>query len=289
MSLDSLVERYNALLRRREDTTIQQMNRALEVAFIELMGRVRRKLGRGAFSSALVQGQLLAELRTLLPAIVPAKQDKYERMYRSLLTYSSEMGVELAQETAQEARLQTKLASVPLESVYMAARDARKYLAKHGEAFASAASFILQNGLAQGKSIPEMTSDLRKALAIPKARAATIARTESLKASNAAADEFYRQNGIDTVIYYATVDDRTCAFCAPRAGRLYRRADIIVPIHPNCRCYLAPYNPDMSDQLDSLRAKHRRQTQSAFSATGQAAETGPAPFEQQVPIPIDPN
>lgn len=287
MSLDTLLERYNVLLKRKEDSTIRQMDRALEVAFIELMGRVRSKLGRGAFSSALVQGQLLAELRTLLPAIVPDKQDKYEQLYRSLLKYSSELGVELAQEAAQEARFTTRMASVPLEAVYKAARDARKYLQKHGDAFADAASFVLQTGLAQGKSIPEMTRDLRKALDIPKVRAATIARTESMKAHNAASDEYYRQNGIDTVIYYATADDRTCVVCAPRAGRLYRRSEIIVPIHPNCRCFLAPYNPSISDQLDRLRSKHRDQTQAAFRATGQQPNSGAAPFEQNAPVPLD--
>ncbi len=71
-------------------------------------------------------------------------------------------------------------------------------------------------------------------------RAETIARTETLMASGEAQDRTYRQLRVPLVQYVATADDRTCEFCAPRAGCLYWIGTVKTPIHPNCRCDLTP-------------------------------------------------
>jgi len=82
-------------------------------------------------------------------------------------------------------------------------------------------------------------------------RMETIARTETLIASGEAMDRAWdrlavpnsfggREFRIDYVQYVATLDDRTCEWCVPRHGAIYRRTDVKTPIHPNCRCALVP-------------------------------------------------
>lgn len=71
-------------------------------------------------------------------------------------------------------------------------------------------------------------------------RAATIARTETLIASGEAQERNWRQLRVGFVQYMATLDERVCEWCAPRAGCLYWIGGIKTPIHPNCRCALVP-------------------------------------------------
>ena len=92
-------------------------------------------------------------------------------------------------------------------------------------------------------------------------------------------------------MYYATADDRSCEFCVPRAGQIYKRGDVRVPLHPRCRCYLAPWNSDI-EQLDpsyvAMRKTHKRQVEasSPFKSPEGVSLNKPAQFEQIAPVPI---
>jgi SPP1 gp7 family putative phage head morphogenesis protein len=83
------------------------------------------------------------------------------------------------------------------------------------------------------KAIPNINEAFRN-------RAETIARTETLMASGEAQERTYRKLRVGFVQYVATLDDRTCEFCAPRAGCLYWIGSVKTPIHPKCRCSLTP-------------------------------------------------
>jgi hypothetical protein len=97
------------------------------------------------------------------------------------------------------------------------------------------------------------------------ARMEMIARTETLIASGEAMDRAWdglavpSQVGgpgftIDYVQYVATLDDRSCEFCVPRHGAIYRRKDVKTPIHPNCRCVLSPVTLESLAIENLLRA-----------------------------------
>ena len=105
---------------------------------------------------------------------------------------------------------------------------------------------------------------MQQRLNITKARARMIVRTESLRSYNESADNYYAAMGVETVSWYATSDDRVCNWCAPRAGLLYKRTEVTVPIHPQCRCVLVPYSPDLAEideQHRSAPARHRAEVE----------------------------
>jgi SPP1 gp7 family putative phage head morphogenesis protein len=79
-------------------------------------------------------------------------------------------------------------------------------------------------------------------------RANSIARTETIRALNSAAlNEFAaaeRVIGEEILVQWWTArDERVCAICAPRHGKIYTRdeAQKIMTPHPECRCALLPY------------------------------------------------
>ena len=136
-----------------------------------------------------------------------------------------------------------------------------------------------------------MVQDMRLRLGVVKSRADVIVRTEALRAYNDASNTYYATQGIDLVLYYATADDRACPICAPRAGNIYRRQDIKVPLHPRCRCYLAPWDADLA-AMDSdyarTRERHTRDVQRAFKERHvEGIDLNKAAvFEQLAPTPL---
>jgi hypothetical protein len=92
-------------------------------------------------------------------------------------------------------------------------------------------------------------------------------------------------------MYYATADDRSCPICAPRAGNIYRRQDIRVPLHPRCRCYLAPWDAEianMDPKYAASRQRHMREVDSAVKRlrTEGVSLNRAAVFEQFAPTPV---
>jgi hypothetical protein len=90
-----------------------------------------------------------------------------------------------------------------------------------------------------------------------------IARSETIRASNAGAVEAYRQGGIQTEEWWASLDERLCPFCGEMHGQtlsvggVWHAAGSVMsvggeqlvmdygdvlypPLHPECRCTMLP-------------------------------------------------
>jgi SPP1 gp7 family putative phage head morphogenesis protein len=285
-----LLERYNSALRRTEDVSITQLNRILDSSFNRLLRRTRIQL-RAATPAADRNVALLQEFRQLIPAFRPDRTDAYDRVLRSLLRSSQNSGITVAADITEAALPGRRRidVSIPLDATVLAASQARGYLRRHGEQFATTATELVAQGLAEGRPTDAITQDLRSRLGVVKSRADVIARTESLRAYNSASNQYYAENGIDLVMWYATSDDRTCPICNARAGRIYRRASTNAPCHPRCRCYLAPWDPEIAN-LDpdyaTFPRRHREEV-SRVATVGPADLNKAAVFEQFAPQPSD--
>ena len=72
-------------------------------------------------------------------------------------------------------------------------------------------------------------------------RADTVVRTEIAHIQTQAAQQRYKDYGIEEVEIWADEDERRCDVC----GKLHRTkykvgASIPIPAHPNCRCCIVP-------------------------------------------------
>lgn len=285
------VERYNQLLKVTEEGTIQRLNTALEAAFNRLIRRTRIHLRAAYTDPAQRNLAILQTLRQLIPAGVRLETlDTYDRALRTLITEGQRLGLLSAAATTEQAmptreRLDV---TIPIDATISALQQTKTFLARHGEQFATTASQLIAQGVLEGRPTPSMVRDLRDRLSIVRSRAETIVRTESLRAYNTAADRYYSAQGIDTVLYYATSDDRTCPICTSRAGSVFRRGDIRVPLHPRCRCYLAPWSANIAELSPSyarMREQHRAEVRRAVQLPENVLNRA-AVFEQTPPLPL---
>lgn len=287
-----LIERYNRALRTTEDGTLRMLNRVLDSSFNNLVRRARIQIRSGAADPAQRNLALLQEFRQLVPAYRPDRVDAFDRIFRNLVQTANRYGLTVADELTGLVQTGPRVdVSIPIEAAVASAAQAKGFLRKHGETFASTAAELVTQGIIEGRPTDAIVQDMRMRLGVVKSRADAIVRTESLRAYNDASNSYYAAQGIDLVLYYATADDRSCDICAPRAGQVYRRPEIKVPLHPRCRCYLAPWNGD-PDAIDpdyaAMRDTHRREVAQALAANGvqPASLNKAAVFEQIAPIPV---
>jgi len=291
-----LIEQYNQILRTTEDGTMRRLNRVLDQSFNHIVRRTRIQMKAGYSDAQQRNLALLQEFRNLVPAYRPDRVDAYDRLLRTLLGDASRSGLDVAsqlteQMTPGKPRIDV---SIPLDATVSAAAQAKGYLRKHGETFATKAAEVVAKGIAEGRATDSMVQDMRLRLGVVKSRADVIVRTETLRAYNDASNNYYANQGIDLVMYYATADDRSCPYCAPRAGKIYKRQEIKVPLHPRCRCFLSPWDPDIA-QMDpdytAKRAKHSKEVAQAIGKNGTTEAVNlsrAAVFEQVAPTPVSP-
>lgn len=286
------LERYNQLLRTSESGTLTMLNRVLDASFTRLVHRARIHMKAGYTDPAQRNLALLQEFRQLIPVFRPDRTDAYDRILRNLAGTSSRYGLTVADELTGQVKTGPRIdVSIPIEATHAAAAQAKGYLRKHGEKFAETAAFTVAQGVAEGRPTDTMISDLRSRLGVVKSRAEAIVRTESLRAYNDASNTYYAAQGIELVMYYATADDRACPICAPRAGNIYRRQEIRVPLHPRCRCYLAPWDADiasMDPDYADMRKAHKNEVAQAVKRLGDqpVSLNKAAVFEQIAPVPV---
>ena len=285
-----LIERYNLILKEEESRTIKVLNKALDRSFNRIVRRIRVWLRTENASKTQRDIAIGRELRELVTAVHPGKTDEYDKVFSGVLGKAQKAGVDVADAlVGQMAGNRPRIdVSIPLEATLAAAKQSHGYLRRHGERFAETSAEIITSGIAEGRSTTKMITDMRDRLGVVKSRGEVIVRTESLRAYNEASNNYYAQNGVDTVMYYATADDRSCPICAPRGGKIYKRTDIRVPVHPRCRCYLAPWDPDIAAMDSSYReATERHQKEMEEVTTIEPVNLSRAAvFEQFAPVPL---
>lgn len=288
-----IIERYNQILRTTEDDTLRVLNQALDASFQRLVRRTRIQIKAPYTDPAQRNLALLQEFRQLIRAYNPERVDAYDRLFRGLVGQAQANGIDIASAlTGLMSPGRPRIdVSLPLDAAVSAAAQARGYLTKHGERFAETSAQVVTQGLLEGRPTDAMIRDMRTRLGVVKSRAENIVRTESLRAYNDASDNYYRTQGIELVVHYATADDRACPFCAPRAGQVYRRGEIKSPLHPRCRCYEAPWDNDLASidpDYAASRLRHQREVAAAFKRTNQNTVdlNRAAVFEQYAPAPV---
>lgn len=100
---------------------------------------------------------------------------------------------------------------------------------------------ILTIGITQGKTIAEMSIQLKNATRKSFNYCHRLIRTETMSALNEASTRAYKDNGIEEVEVYCAVDERLCDTC----GKYHKKKYPIdkcphVPFHANCRCTVIP-------------------------------------------------
>ena len=148
--------------------------------------------------------------------------------------------------------------------------------------------------LASGDSWRQLRSTLQNSVELSKSRAQTVARTEMAAAMVEGTKLRYEAEGIQQVQWQAVGSSRTCGYCAPRHGKVYKLGEVVAPAHPNCRCTVTPWDPKWLELgiIDpQAEAKARADVLADLEAAGKQPISGPSPFEkalgrEQAPEPL---
>lgn len=122
---------------------------------------------------------------------------------------------------------------------------------------------IIIDGVANGRSIDQISNELRSTFAdIKKYQSERVARTETIRASNLAADDAFTQSGVVEAKEWLTAGD-PCPLCEPYDGQVVELgggfydnqddfADGNPPLHPNCRCVIIPVLKSIDEKSNEL-------------------------------------
>ena len=289
-----LIEKLNSVLDRTETRIADRINRALAVAFTQLEEELRRKYpeyqemgGLAAYQRKLL---LLDQLKELLN---PTAGRDFKRDFEELLRLADSTGIDMGRrllEISGEDFVRST-ATIPLDALRYAAEEQTRYLARYGDEFASRASAAVEQGLIQGWGVSRLSSVLRGQLEITKQRADIIARTASLSASNAAAENCFRENGSEWIQWIATIDSRVCRYCSARNGNMYELGSTRPPIHYQDRCFIVPVKKKFFElgliKEDWIR-DHREKGLAELEKQGLKPDYGLSPFERAAGLEAPP-
>lgn len=103
----------------------------------------------------------------------------------------------------------------------------------------------LSRGFVRGDSLGRMTKEFAKRMGVSESRAATLIHTESAHMAAEAAEQGYRETGVQSYQFEAALDLKTCAVCGALDQREFPLAEHETginypPLHPRCRCTTVP-------------------------------------------------
>lgn len=103
----------------------------------------------------------------------------------------------------------------------------------------------LSRGFVRGDSLGRMTKEFAQRMGVSESRAATLIHTESAHMAAEAAEQGYRETGVQSYRFEAALDLKTCAVCGALDQREFPLAEHETginypPLHPRCRCTTVP-------------------------------------------------
>lgn len=286
--LEALVRQFDKELRLLERSAIVRLDGALRIAAANLERELKRYYLVALDDAAMTTSMLMREARArALLQQVRAGLDltsgaQANQVFTQLVGDSFELGARNALEMLSAFQQDlVNLSSGARLNVAARATQTSARLAHHGQAFALKTEELVIDGIVRGRGWGRTASELRREVGTTRWKAEQLVRTESVSASTDARLDTYAENGVECSQWMSTMDDVVCGYCAARAGKVYKLADVVLPAHPSCRCYAAPWKKEWQElglTDDSWMTEHHRET--LARAQGKPTGSKPSPFEK---------
>lgn len=112
---------------------------------------------------------------------------------------------------------------------------------KNTELLADTLNEELVHCVATGKKTTQLKNLLQERFAVSYNNADMLVRTELAHIQTQAAQQRYKDYGIEKMEVWVDEDERTCPICAKHEGETYLVTEQMpVPFHPRCRCCMVP-------------------------------------------------
>lgn len=183
-----------------------------------------------------MQGQLKLELQKLGDKQISALSDIFEtnffEVYYSIAIPSQEAFSTISTEAARQM----------INQIWVA--DGKSFSQRiwgNTEKLAETLNEQLVHCVVTGKKSTELKGLLQERFNVSYNNADMIARTEIAHIQTQAAQQRYKDYGIQMVEVFVDEDERTCPICAKHEGEKYPvNGPMPVPFHPRCRCCMIP-------------------------------------------------
>ncbi len=285
-----LAEDYGAAIDVLGDQMAANTTAAARSSLNALLGKLRRSylrfLDEGTPSSTTAQGAprrpleytirettaRYADLLKISEEFLPDAEIKaLEKVYRKDLAAAIGKGGELQAQLASlvDRRRATPFAGPDPQVVKAAAERTSAFIRGVSAEFRESLTRITLDGVAQGRGYKALTKDIRQLLGGPgfQQRAELIARSELANAYVQAQKQYAQAGGYRYVRWIAVGDERTCATCGSRSGRIFRTDEVSGTAHPRCVLPDTPVSPGLT--AGAMRSMYRGDVVSVTLQDGQ--------------------
>lgn len=290
--LERAVARFRAAMARRDAAAVAELTRAYAQAsraLADALGELYARMAAAAEAGETVPLHWLLERerldaieRSLREAVREAVGPAYTRTAADIgaaarlgassaaSLYELLMGAPIPPGRALSVRAIEQLAATLTQGSPLRAL----FDALPGQAGAQARAILIQS-VGRGRNPKDTARRLRDALDGNRARAATIARTESHRAFRSAQLEQYALNtdALAGWIWICACDFRSCAVCISMHGSVHPMTEPFGS-HPNCRCSPAPLPRTLPPKVEP-----GADVFAGWSDRQQLAVLGPGKFE----------
>lgn len=262
-----------------EDRAEKETNAALQAALLALLLALRRPYARyaeairnpGSVSPAELasryQDVIRAAQRFLSPAEISAWENRYRINLEAAMAAAAITAEQLHRVEAPEDAPPPYAGPDPVE-VDQQLQQASLSLRSEASGFRDQLVLIVSAAATQGWGIRRVGQQARRAMQGISSRrgsslrpqtgvvqrVAVAIRSNLQEAAGRLSTRFATAAGFEYVRWIATRDERTCAYCVARHGRIYRVGTVSVPAHRRCRCWLQPVSSDGVNNPDPVAA-----------------------------------
>lgn len=249
-TLEEIIKAQRLKLIAREAALADQIEEMLQSAIdslereaIRAADLVELRIAQGAnpLSAQLTQGRASAFLQQMREIVTDVAGDALTQVLqerRSLQIASAQDFVDAA--NASDVRAGVDPQAISRIALALSDGPVRRLFSNLPDLAAARARDALFTGIATGKNPRQTARAMTRAAGVVPQRAATISRTETLRAyRNAMLDRMKIAPEIEKWVWISARDRRTCAFCWAQHGRVFS-TERQMATHPNCRCSQGP-------------------------------------------------
>lgn len=262
-----------------EDRAEKETNATLRAALLALLAAIRGPYTRyaeavknpGSVSPAELasryQDVIRAAQRFLSPAEITAWENRYRVNLEAAMNAAAVTAEQLHRLLAPEDAPPPYAGPDPVE-VDQHLQQASLSLRSEASGFRDQLVLIVGMAATQGWGIKRLEVQARRAMegisdrkgssVRPQTgviqRVAVTIRSNLQEAAGRLSTRFATAAGFEYVRWIATRDERTCAYCVARHGRIYKVGTVSVPGHRRCRCALVGVNSEGMNNPDPVAA-----------------------------------
>ncbi len=249
-TLEEIIKEQRKRLLARESALVDDIERMMREAIQSLEAEAaraadlqQRRIGQGQnpLSAQITQARANTYIQQLRDIITDVAGDALTQVLaerRALTIASAGDFLDAANATDVSAGIDPQA----IERIALSLNDGpvRRLFSNLPDLAAARARDALFTGVATGMNPRRTARAMTKAADIAPQRAATIARTETLRAyRNAMLDRMQKAPEIEKWVWISARDRRTCAFCWSQHGHVFS-TERQMATHPNCRCSQGP-------------------------------------------------